>query len=145
MSTPWIETQGCPSPEATEALGEKMAKDLGAGDIVLLEGPLGAGKTCFTRGLARGLGADPDAVLSPTFALVREVPGGRLALHHVDLYRLEGPHETASLGLDELFDGDGVSVVEWPERLGPLCPAGAWRVAIRILADGVREVRCQRP
>jgi tRNA threonylcarbamoyladenosine biosynthesis protein TsaE len=126
-------------------LGAELAQVFQAGDVLLLEGPLGAGKTCLTRGLARGLGADPAAVLSPTFALVREVSGGRLPLHHIDLYRLQGPAEALGLGLEELFDGDGLCVVEWPERLGPLSPAGAWHLGLSILADGSREARCQRP
>jgi tRNA threonylcarbamoyladenosine biosynthesis protein TsaE len=145
MSTPWAEPRLCAQPQDTEALGAELAEAMRAGDVVLLEGPLGAGKTCLTRGIARGLGADPGAVLSPTFALVREVPGGRLALHHVDLYRLQGPQEAAGLGLEELFDGDGLSVVEWPERLGPFSPAGAWRVSLQVLPDGSREARCLRP
>jgi tRNA threonylcarbamoyladenosine biosynthesis protein TsaE len=145
MSTPWAEPRRCPTAADTEALGEELAPVFQAGDVLLLEGPLGAGKTCLTRGLARGLGADPEAVLSPTFTLVREVLGGRLDLHHIDLYRLQGPREAAALGLEELFDGRGLSVVEWPERLGPLSPAGAWRVRLEVLSDGSREARCQRP
>jgi tRNA threonylcarbamoyladenosine biosynthesis protein TsaE len=126
-------------------LGAELAKEFKAGDVLLLEGPLGAGKTCLTRGLARGLGADPASVLSPTFALVREIKGGRLLLHHVDLYRLQGPEEALGLDLDELFDGNGLCVVEWPERLGPLRPAGAWRLNLSILADGARQAVCLRP
>jgi tRNA threonylcarbamoyladenosine biosynthesis protein TsaE len=126
-------------------LGAELAREFKAGDVLLLEGPLGVGKTCLTRGLARGLGADPATVLSPTFALVREIHGGRLPLHHVDLYRLQGPEEALGLDLDELFDGDGLCVVEWPERLGPLSPAGAWRLSLAIQADGAREARCRRP
>jgi tRNA threonylcarbamoyladenosine biosynthesis protein TsaE len=145
MSTAWAEPRRSASPTATEAVGAELARALKAGDVVLLSGPLGAGKTCFTKGLAQGLGADPELVLSPTFSLVRELTGGRLALHHVDLYRLQGPQEMEALGLDELFDGDGVSVVEWPERLGPLAPAGAWRVALSVAADGSREILCQAP
>src|SRR5882757_5951333 len=104
MSTPWAEPRRCARPEDTEALGAELAQEFRPGDVLLLEGPLGAGKTCLTRGLARGLGADPSAVLSPTFALVREVGGGRLPLHHIDLYRLQGPAEALDLGLEELFD-----------------------------------------
>lgn len=145
MSTPWVEPRRCATAQDTEALGAELAGSLSAGDVLLLDGPLGAGKTCLTRGLAKGLGADPDSVVSPTFALVREVAGGRLPLHHIDLYRLDGPREMASLGLEELFDGDGISVVEWPERLGPLAPKGAWRLSLAIQADGSREARCLRP
>lgn len=145
MSIPWAEPRLSRSAAETEALGAQLAPELKAGDVVLLDGPLGAGKTCWTRGLARGLGADPEAVLSPTFSLVRELGGGRLDLHHVDLYRLDGPQEMDALGLDELFNGDGVCVVEWPERLGPLAPRGAWRVSLSLAPGGAREIRCRRP
>jgi tRNA threonylcarbamoyladenosine biosynthesis protein TsaE len=145
MSTASVERRICPRPEDTEALGAEWAPLLKAGDVLLLRGVLGAGKTCLTRGLARGLGANPEAVASPTFSLVREVTGGRLPLHHVDLYRLEQLRELDSLGLDELFNGPGVSVVEWPERLGPQAPAGAWMVELKILEDGGRDVRWSRP
>lgn len=141
----WARPFHCPSVADTEAVGEDLAKALQAGDVVLLSGALGAGKTCFTRGLARGLGLDPQQVLSPTFSLLREMVGGRLALHHVDLYRLQDPREMDALGLDELFNGEGVTVVEWCQRLGALQPAGAWRVELMTLADGAREIRCQAP
>ena len=98
----------------TEAAGERLASTLVAGDVVLLEGQLGAGKTAFVRGLARGLGSDPEEVASPTFVLLTAYPGP-LTLHHADLYRLE-PEEVADLGLDELISGDGVVAVEWAER-----------------------------
>lgn len=117
---------------------------LRAGDVLLLSGALGAGKTCFTRGLARALGhAEP--VLSPTFQLLREHRGGRLDLFHVDLYRLAGPAEAQALGLEEYFDGEGVCAVEWPERLGALAPEGAWRLSFEALEDGRRRVTVQRP
>jgi tRNA threonylcarbamoyladenosine biosynthesis protein TsaE len=145
MSTFWAEKRFCAGPQDTEALGAELAQEFKPGDVLLLQGPLGAGKTCLTRGLARGLGADADSVLSPTFALVREVRGGRLPLHHVDLYRLQGPGEVRGLGLEELFDGDGLTVVEWPERLGALAPAGAWRLSLSLPPDGGREATCLRP
>jgi tRNA threonylcarbamoyladenosine biosynthesis protein TsaE len=103
------------SEEETAAAGERLAPSLSPGAVVLLFGELGAGKTAFVRGLARGLGADPGDVSSPTFTLVQEYHGGRLTLHHVDLYRLE-PAEVADLGLDELVAGAGVVAVEWADR-----------------------------
>src|SRR5262245_23846340 len=90
------------SADETQALSRRWAEGLRAGDVVLLSGPLGAGKTCLAKGLAEGLGHAPSTVLSPTFNLVREHPGGRLPFYHVDLYRLETPGEAAGLGLDEL-------------------------------------------
>lgn len=110
----------------TEAVGEAFAATLHAGDVVLLEGSLGAGKTAFVRGMARGLGASAGDVSSPTFSLLQEY-AGRLKLFHADLYRLQ-PHEVADLGLLDL-SADGVLAVEWPERWHA-APADAIRVAI---------------
>jgi tRNA threonylcarbamoyladenosine biosynthesis protein TsaE len=102
------------SAAETEAVGEELAPLLAAGDLLLLAGELGAGKTTFVRGLARGLGVTA-AVQSPTFQLVRVYPG-RVQLAHVDLYRLESGAELTDLGLDELLD-QGVVAVEWGDRL----------------------------
>jgi tRNA threonylcarbamoyladenosine biosynthesis protein TsaE len=102
------------SEQGTEAAGERLAGSLAAGDVVLLYGDLGAGKTAFVRGLARGLGADPGDVSSPTFTIVQEY-AGRLPLYHVDLYRLE-EKEVDDLGLEELVLGDGIVAIEWAER-----------------------------
>src|SRR5450759_1280504 len=102
------------SPAETEAFGERFGKRLRVGDMVLLTGELGAGKTTFVRGVARGTGS-PAPVASPTFQLVRVYPG-RVQLAHVDLYRIETPSELGDLGLDELLD-QGAVVVEWGDRL----------------------------
>jgi tRNA threonylcarbamoyladenosine biosynthesis protein TsaE len=99
----------------TSAVGEALGQTRRAGDVVLLYGDLGAGKTAFVRGLARGLGANPDDVSSPTFTLVQEYAGPRLTLFHVDLYRLE-PAEIDDLGLEDLVSGHGVVAIEWAER-----------------------------
>lgn len=144
MSTSAAETHLCAAPADTEACAAALAPRLKAGDVILLQGELGAGKTCFTRGLARALG-HPETVLSPTFQLLREHRGGLLDLFHIDLYRLSGPAEAAGLGLEEVFDGGGVSVVEWPERLGALAPAGSWHVSLAIQEDGARRVSVQAP
>src|SRR5262245_65915686 len=93
-----------------------LATSLAAGEVLLLSGNLGAGKTAFVRGLAEGLGADPADVSSPTFTLVHEYRGGRLMLYHADLYRLDRT-ATEDLGLEELGVGDGVLAIEWPDRL----------------------------
>jgi tRNA threonylcarbamoyladenosine biosynthesis protein TsaE len=102
------------SEEETSAAGERLGETLRGGDVVLLHGDLGAGKTAFVRGLARGLGADPSEVSSPTFTLIQEYRG-RVTLFHVDLYRLE-EREVDDLGLEELVLGDGVVAIEWAER-----------------------------
>ena len=116
------------SEEETAAIGRALAPRLSAGDVVLLFGDLGAGKTAFVRGLAEGLGIAADEVSSPTFTLVQEYRGGRLPLFHVDLYRLNDPREIDDLGLDELT-ADGVLAIEWAEKL-PRPTPGA--IVVRI-------------
>ncbi|WP_251547377.1 tRNA (adenosine(37)-N6)-threonylcarbamoyltransferase complex ATPase subunit type 1 TsaE [Limosilactobacillus caecicola] len=101
------------SREETIALGERLATNLQPGDVIVLNGDLGAGKTTFTKGIARGLGIS-EVIKSPTFTIIREYQDGRLPLYHMDAYRLENGG-AADLGLDEYFDGDGVSVVEWAQ------------------------------
>ncbi len=135
----------CPSPADTEELARGLADALAPGDVLLLSGPLGAGKTCFVRGLARGLGHPDGWALSPTFQIVRESTAGRLPLAHIDLYRLTGWGEASRLGLEEYFDGDGVCAVEWPERLGSHVPSGAWKVELEPFPDGTRRVRVEGP
>ena len=104
------------SEAETAAVGRELASTLTGGDVVLLQGDLGAGKTAFVRGLAEGLGIAPDEVSSPTFSLIQEYRGGRVPLFHVDLYRLQST-EVDDLGLDEIALGPGVTAIEWPERL----------------------------
>jgi tRNA threonylcarbamoyladenosine biosynthesis protein TsaE len=128
------------SEAETMAVARALATDLRAGDILLLSGNLGAGKTAFVRGLAQGLGVDPEEVSSPTFTLIHEYRGGRLALYHVDLYRLERA-ATDDLGLDELGVRDGVLAIEWPNRLTHTMP-GAMEVALEILDDETRRITC---
>ncbi len=104
------------SEAETAAVGRSLASALPGGSIVLLSGDLGAGKTAFVRGLAEGLGIDPLEVSSPTFTLIQEYRGGRLPLHHVDLYRLTSI-EVDDLGLDEMTLDAGITAIEWPDRL----------------------------
>jgi tRNA threonylcarbamoyladenosine biosynthesis protein TsaE len=105
------------SPAETEALGEKFGRAAQSGLVIALSGDLGAGKTQFVKGLARGLGISAR-VHSPTFTLVNEYGGGRLKLFHLDLYRLETPAQILSAGVGEFLSPDGVSVIEWAERIG---------------------------
>jgi tRNA threonylcarbamoyladenosine biosynthesis protein TsaE len=125
----------------TAAVGRDLARELDAGRAVLLEGPLGAGKTAFARGLAEGLGCDPDDVSSPTFTVMQEYRG-RVPLLHVDLYRLT-PAEVDDLGLDEMLGGSVVAV-EWPDRWRD-APADAIRVTIVIEADSRRRIAIGGP
>src|SRR5438552_4532249 len=108
------------SAEQTEAAGERLAAALGPGDVVALVGELGAGKTCFVQGLVRGLGATTLAT-SPTFVLVNEYRG-RLPIHHVDAYRVSGPADMVDIGLLELIDSDGITIIEWADRISALLP-----------------------
>lgn len=101
--------------EETSLAGEALGRDLKPGDVVLLFGDLGAGKTAFVRGMARGIGADPEDVSSPTFTIVQEYAGRSATLYHVDLYRLESA-EIDDLGLDDLVSSDGIVAIEWAER-----------------------------
>ncbi|CAM3257610.1 tRNA (adenosine(37)-N6)-threonylcarbamoyltransferase complex ATPase subunit type 1 TsaE [Lactiplantibacillus plajomi] len=116
------------SPAETMQLGQQLAKLVQPGDLILLDGDLGAGKTTFTKGLAAGLGIDRN-VKSPTFTLIREYQQGRLPLYHMDVYRLEdGGAE--DLGLEEYFDGDGVSVVEWSQFIADILPSDYLRIGL---------------
>ncbi|MBM3220662.1 MAG: tRNA (adenosine(37)-N6)-threonylcarbamoyltransferase complex ATPase subunit type 1 TsaE [Candidatus Rokubacteria bacterium] len=126
------------SPEETQALGARLAERLKPGDVVALTGELGAGKTCFTQGLARGLGVAGRAV-SPTFVLINEYRG-RLPVHHVDAYRTESLTELLDLGLEELFSGDGVTIVEWADKLVPLLPPHTIHVHIEGVGDEPRHI-----
>jgi tRNA threonylcarbamoyladenosine biosynthesis protein TsaE len=131
-------------PAETEALGEKLGRTATSGQVIALSGDLGAGKTQFVRGLARGLGC-AGRVHSPTFTLVNEYSGGRCALFHLDLYRLETAAHLQSAGIDEYLTPPGVAVIEWAERLvesGIRLPTGpAWRrVHLEILSDLERKI-----
>ena len=127
------------SPEETQRLGFAVGERACAGDVFLLSGPLGAGKTCFTQGLARGLGVEGH-VRSPTFVLMTR-HRGRLTLHHIDLYRIGSPEEAWDLGLDEQLFDSGVCVIEWAERAEELLPEDAlWLEFNYAEGDGNREI-----
>jgi tRNA threonylcarbamoyladenosine biosynthesis protein TsaE len=132
-----------PSPEETRRLGRILGEELRAGDVVGLEGPLGAGKTCFVQGLAAGLGLDPSVpVTSPTFILVAEY-GGRLPLRHADFYRVESASRLEDAGFPDLFDGRGVVVVEWPERFPEALPKEGLWIRIEIRSESERRIRAR--
>ncbi|MEQ1730052.1 MAG: tRNA (adenosine(37)-N6)-threonylcarbamoyltransferase complex ATPase subunit type 1 TsaE [Vicinamibacterales bacterium] len=122
--------------------GRALAAELRPDDVVLLTGDLGAGKTAFAKGLAEGLGVDPLEVSSPTFTLIQEYRGGRLTLHHIDLYRLT-PREVDELGLEELVVSGAVVAVEWPDRWTRV-PAHAVRVELRAVGENERSISIER-
>jgi len=126
------------SPESTQKIGTIMGKLAVSGDVFLLQGKLGAGKTCLTQGIALGLDID-DYVLSPTFVIMRELYG-RLPLYHIDLYRLDDIAESIDLGLDDYFYGDGLSVVEWAEKAMKIMPRKHLLVRIDYIGDTERRL-----
>lgn len=116
-----------------------MAHILRPGDVITLSGDLGAGKTVFTKGLAEGMGIS-EPVTSPTFTIIKEYEG-RLALYHFDVYRLADPDELDELGVDEYFYSDGVSVVEWGDKVAPLIPEEHLEIKIiRLIDDDSRRI-----
>jgi tRNA threonylcarbamoyladenosine biosynthesis protein TsaE len=130
------------SEEDTSAAGEALGRSLRTGAVILLHGELGAGKTAFVRGLARGVEAPAEDVTSPTFTLIQQY-SGRLPLHHVDLYRLASS-EVEELGLDDLLTGDAVVAIEWAERWAHR-PADAIEVRIDDAGGDRRTIRITRP
>ena len=126
------------SDTETQHLAREFASTLRAGDVLLLSGDLGAGKTTFVRGLAEGLGIDPGEVSSPTFTLLHEYRGGRLHLYHADLYRLDKT-ATDDLGLEETGVRDGVLAIEWPDRLAHALP-GARTITLEVVDDVSRRI-----
>jgi tRNA threonylcarbamoyladenosine biosynthesis protein TsaE len=125
------------SPAETRRLGEKLARHLRAGDVVLLQGELGAGKTCFAQGIGRGLKV-AEAVKSSSFVLVNEYHG-RLTVHHADLFRLDEPAQVAELALDEMA-ADGLLLVEWPDRAPRELPDHHLLVGFEIIDDKTRRI-----
>jgi tRNA threonylcarbamoyladenosine biosynthesis protein TsaE len=127
------------SPEETQEFGARLGELARPGDSYLLVGKLGAGKTCLTQGIARGLGIMEYAA-SPSFVVVRELYG-RLPLYHMDFYRLDNLEEIADLGLDDYFYGKGVSVVEWAEKGSSLLPAEHLLIEMSYLSDTSRRLK----
>jgi tRNA threonylcarbamoyladenosine biosynthesis protein TsaE len=125
-------------PEETQALGERLGARLGPGDVVACIGELGVGKTCLLQGLARGLGVAAD-VTSPTFVLVNQYRG-RLPVYHLDAYRTQSLTELVDIGVEEMLHGDGVTVVEWADKLLPLLPPRTITVTITGLGDEPRRI-----
>ena len=139
------------NPEETQILGEKLGKTLKQGDVIALVGDLGAGKTCMTQGIARGVGIAPDEVVnSPSYILINEY-NGAIPIYHIDLYRLENSEEIAELGLSEYIEGNGICIIEWAERMADSLPDTCIKIHITLADanashdDGVRESTLQNP
>lgn len=129
----------CPDRESTQALGARLAPTLRAGDVILLSGDMGAGKSEFARGVARGLGI-ACAVPSPSFTILNVYEEGRVPLYHFDWYRIGDESELTDMGLDEYIGGSGVTLIEWHERASDLLPETALEVRLTPLENGAREI-----
>ncbi len=127
--------------DETIALGEKLARRMKKGVVVALIGDLGAGKTVLVKGIAKGLGVtDTRYVNSPSFVIVKE-HRGRIPLYHFDIYRLEGPASLETIGYDEYFYGNGVTIIEWADKIKGLLPKRHIEVRFSIRDDGSREIK----
>ncbi|HHW45477.1 MAG TPA: tRNA (adenosine(37)-N6)-threonylcarbamoyltransferase complex ATPase subunit type 1 TsaE [Clostridiales bacterium] len=127
------------SPDETEKFGERIAKCLTPGMVLALEGDLGAGKTCFVKGLAKGLGYTGE-VSSPTFALVNEYRGGRIPLYHFDMYRVSSWDDLYSTGFFDYLEADGALAVEWSENIAAALPEDTVYVTFEKIDDTVRRI-----
>jgi len=127
----------------TEAAGFALAGRLGSGAVVVLGGPLGAGKTCLVRGLAAGLGCG-EPVSSPSYAIVHEYFGTGGTVYHFDFYRLETPAELEVIGLADYLES-GICLIEWGEKFPEALPERHWKIELEPLADGGRRIRIQQP
>ena len=125
--------------EETVGLGRKLGQLLRGGDLIVLTGELGCGKTWFTKGIALGLGIT-EVVTSPSFALMNAYEGGRHRLFHMDVYRLEAPEDFLDTGLEECFEGEGVVVMEWGDKWPEILPACRLNVALKIVGEQSREI-----
>jgi tRNA threonylcarbamoyladenosine biosynthesis protein TsaE len=133
------------SAEETEELGRALARKLEGGELILLEGDLGLGKTVFARGVAAGLGVPPEDVNSPSFTLVQEYPGGRLPVFHVDLYRIDSVEEISTIGLDEIVSSGAVTIVEWGEKLPDYYRMTAFIARFHDVGEGCRRIELIEP
>jgi len=129
--------------EETQALGKRLGNQLRSGDIILLSGELGAGKTVLAKGIAEGWGIH-DVILSPTFTLLKEYRNGHLALYHFDWYRVQSEEEIYALGFDEIIGTDGITLIEWPEHANSAIPPSCLEIIItRKGYDNERSIQIQ--
>lgn len=131
-------TYCCPESQDTLALGKRIGQQLYAGSVVTLTGPLGAGKTVLAKGIADALGIR-EQVVSPTYTIIQEYMGD-LPLHHMDLYRIDSEEDFEMLGADEMLYGDGVTLIEWSEKISALLPPDHISVRIAIEQNGERMI-----
>jgi tRNA threonylcarbamoyladenosine biosynthesis protein TsaE len=129
----------------TYEIGRTLGRQLSGGELVLLEGPLGIGKTVLARGIAAGLGVDPEEVCSPSYTIVQEYDGDRSQMYHMDLYRIEHVDEIGTLGVEEMLESGAVVVVEWGERLPASYRQGAVTVRLHELGEAARRIELNRP
>jgi tRNA threonylcarbamoyladenosine biosynthesis protein TsaE len=139
VKAPFI-TYTSTSVEKTVRLGQELGNDLAGGDVIALMGDLGGGKTWFTKGIALGLGIDPDSIVSPTFTLINEYQGTH-PLYHIDLYRLGTKSEVVALGLEEYLTGSGIAVIEWADRWPDELPEQTIYVEMNMVDDHTRELQ----
>ena len=132
------------SEAETRMLGMTLAALIYPGTVIGLVGPLGAGKTLLSRSIAEALGVDPGAIASPTFVLIHEYEG-RIPVYHFDTYRLTSPEAFDDLGADEYFDGNGVCLVEWADRVRDRLPENAWWITIGTLDANARSIALALP
>src|SRR5258708_3011003 len=128
------------SAEAAQAIGESWSEGLVGGEIFSVDGVVGGGKTQLAKGLARGLGYSGD-VTSPTFTIVHEYRGGRMPMYHIDLYRIQNEKDAVDIGLEEYLPGDGVTVIEWPERIASILPPQTQHWELEVVSLTERVIR----
>ena len=130
------------SPEETQAIGERVGQNLKSGDIVALIGDLGAGKTCLTQGIARGVKIEPNQIVnSPSYTLINEY-AGKIPIYHIDLYRLQRREEILDLGLEEYLEGNGICIIEWADRMLDLLPEGCMTIELSWEDEFIRNIEC---
>ncbi len=127
------------SERKTREIGKAVAKNLKKGDIVCLLGDLGSGKTVLTKGIASALGVDKQEVISPTFVLIRQY-AGKIPIYHFDLYRLDNPEDILNLGYEEYLFDEGISVIEWADKLGRLMPREFLKIEMRVTGEEERQL-----
>lgn len=134
-----MEVLTCKNEEQTMSVARKIGEGISAGDMICLKGELGAGKTHFVKGFVQAFGIDPDSVSSPTFSIINEYHGS-VPVYHFDFYRIERPEEALEIGAEEYFYGDGVSIIEWPERIESILPGNVKWIEIKTINNTTRQI-----